>query len=121
MRNLSPTTRAFTLIELLVVIAIIGILAALLLPALVSAKERARRSSCQSALHQFGLAIHMYAGDNQQILPSGAPNPTLPVDDDHLPLISDTTSNALMRYISTPRMMHCPSFGEWLLKDNADT
>ena len=105
---------AFTLIELMVVIAIIAILAAILIPSLAGAKERARRTSCLNSMRQFSLAVHLYGDDNEQFVPSGASNKG--ADDDHLPVLSSVTSNAIVEYAGTDRMAHCPSFGDYFVR-----
>jgi prepilin-type N-terminal cleavage/methylation domain-containing protein len=61
--------RAFILIELLVVIAIIAILAAMLLPALAKAKDKAQDISCRNNLHQLQLCWNLYVDENNQALP----------------------------------------------------
>src|SRR5215831_7621476 len=111
--------RGFTLIELLVVVAIIGILAVLLLPALTGAKERARRASCKNSQRQFLLSVHMYGDDNAQWVPSGAPNKPKHVDDDHLPVLSAVSSNAIMQYLRSERLFHCPNVSDYFIQQQA--
>jgi len=115
---------AFTLVELLVVIAIISILAALLLPTLVGAKERARRTNCRNNLRQFILATHMYGNENDQQLPTGASDKG--ASDDHLPVLSTNARNAIIQFGGHYRIVDCPSLGEpfnqrdgWMTPDGA--
>jgi len=82
-------TGGFTLFELLTVIATIGILAAILLPALARSREAARRASCLSNLAQLGLALRMYAEEHERQLPwsggGGNADCLLPLRGDYLP------------------------------------
>lgn len=111
--------RAFTLVELLVVIAIIAILAALLLPGLAAARERARRTSCLNNERQFSLALQLYAADHRDLLPPGNSEAdsdnmvnTIHMKDEHTPVVTRAVVKDLARYGATIRVLQCPGLGK---------
>lgn len=99
---------AFTLVELLVVVGTIAILAGLLLPSFVGAKEKGRRTACKGQLQQFLLGVHMYANDNVARLPSGL-SENSDATDEHLPVVSKATRDSLIQYSGSRRVLKCPS------------
>ncbi len=123
MNSAPSSTRAFTLIELLVVIAIIAILAALLLPALASAREKGKRAACVSNLRQIGIAIHNYAPDFDGKIPFGPKAPPFTSPADLYPSTGAPTSLLSLRggapvalglllqpYLATqPKVLFCPA------------
>src|SRR5580704_12184669 len=115
--SLRLVKNGFTLIVLLVVIAIIAILAAILLPVLAQAKERANRASCESNLHQQGMAFTIYTGDDNGNFPDlrYAPFTTTPgTAYGNWPWdISTNFTDAMMANGCTRNVFYCPSYAEF--------
>jgi prepilin-type N-terminal cleavage/methylation domain-containing protein len=117
--------QGFTLIEALVVVAVIGLLAGLLLPTLIGAKERARRIGCLNNMRQFSLALHLYAIDSSDALPRGYSDlgeqehrqwtrlgdPNIAVDE-HVPVLARTVRTNLLQFAGqNERTLLCPGLG----------
>ena len=97
--------RLFTLIELLVTIAIIGIMGALLLPALNASRERAKQIACIGNLKQIGLGLNMYLDHNNSIMPYCTMSPSNPPsgEENYASIV-----NVLMPYLKSKEVFCCP-------------
>ena len=97
----------FTLVELLVVIAIIGILAALLLPVLSSAKQRAQAVQCTANLRQIGMGMRMYADDSNDLFPESGG--VIPWDQTDPATGQKSWMQQLFSYVNNQAAYHCPA------------
>lgn len=98
--------RGFTLIELLVVIAIIAILAAILFPVFVGAKDKARQSTCESNMRQVGIALAMYLDNNNGKYPAAMIWPSGEMGNG----VCVRWAGTLNRYVKNYNIWRCPSF-----------
>ncbi len=113
--NQPPCRLAFTLAELLAILVILGILAALLLPPLARAREKANRVKCAGHLRQIGIAMLAYVGDNQGHFPTAGDYPSGSIAGTDL----TWDMKLITKGYATPFVFHCPS--DKVLRNNPST
>jgi len=105
---MNSSRRGFTLVGLLVIIAVLAILAAMLLPALASAKKKAQRINCVNNLKQVGLAFRIWAGDNQDKYPMLTPKATGGTKEYITGVDTYRHFQVMSNELSTPKILVCP-------------
>ncbi len=103
--------RAFTLIEMLVVIVVIAILCGIAVPVSLSIRHNAQSVACLSNIRQIGIALNLYLGENNMILPDLRAGRSSKAED--VPVIDNT----LDRYVSDPKVFACPADKQHLAEE----
>ena len=116
MGDQGASVQAFTLVELLVAMSVMAILVAMLMPALGRGKESGRVAACQGNLHQVGLALQLYVGDNNNIMPTlyDLPLTNAPTN---LPAINVVLAGPL----GSTRVLGCPSDNQQIFQQTGSS
>ena len=100
--------RGFTLLEVLIALFIIGLLSALLLPAIARSKASSRNTRCLNNLHQIGIALQVYVDENENRLPTMFDSP-IAVETGITNTLLPTVGEVLLPYLQNRNLLHCPS------------
>ncbi|MGC1480444.1 MAG: type II secretion system protein [Chthoniobacterales bacterium] len=115
--NTKVSKRGFSLIELVIVVAILGLLATLAVPAMSRMQERAKSTSCAANLRAVGVAVQIFAQDNQNRLPTIEGYPSDPIYDGEMAEKAQTMMGALGPYGLTESTLECPADSVWFEKE----